>query len=96
VLQSDGDTLIRRANTRARATGFEYPTIGATKAVVQDRGHLSDAQVQTVRAAGFSDAEVLELIASVVANIFTNYVNNIAATVVDFPLVLTTEVKVAA
>ena len=66
------------------------------KAVVQDRGHLSDAQLQAVRAAGFSDAEVLELIASVVANIFTNYVNNIAATVVDFPLVRTTEVKVAA
>jgi uncharacterized peroxidase-related enzyme len=66
------------------------------KAVVQDRGHLSDAQLQAVRAAGFSDSEVLEIIASVAANIFTNYVNNVAATVVDFPLVRATEVKVAA
>ena len=81
---------------RSAADAKTQAALDFAKAVVRDRGHLGDAQLHAVRAAGFSDAEVLELIASVVANIFTNYVNNVAATVIDFPLVRATEVKVAA
>lgn len=57
------------------------------KAVLQQRGQIADAELASVRAAGFSDAEVVEIIAHVSLNIFTNYFNNVAATEVDFPLV---------
>ena len=48
---------------------------------------MSDAAVNRVRAAGFSDGEITELVANVVINIFTNYINHVAQTIVDFPRV---------
>ena len=59
------------------------------RSVLAERGHVSDATLQAVRAAGWSDAEVLEIVANVVLNILTNYVNNVADTEVDFPRVST-------
>ena len=65
-------------------------------AIVREHGHVSDAQLAAVRQAGFSEAEIVEIVASVVANIFTNYFNHIAGTVIDFPLVKANETAVAA
>ena len=59
--------------------------------IVQERGRVSDAQLQAVRAAGYSDAEVVEIVAVVAANIFTNYFNHIAGTDIDFPIVRSAE-----
>ena len=59
------------------------------RSVLAERGHVSDATLQAVRAAGWSDAEILEIVANVVLNILTNYVNNVADTEVDFPRVST-------
>lgn len=56
-------------------------------AVVLKRGWLSDADVQAVRDAGFGDAEIVELVATVAINVFTNYFNHIAQTTNDFPKV---------
>jgi uncharacterized peroxidase-related enzyme len=53
--------------------------------VVNERGQVADADVQAVRAAGFSDAEVVEILAHVALNLFTNYVNVALAVPVDFP-----------
>jgi uncharacterized peroxidase-related enzyme len=64
-------------------------------AVVAARGRVSDAQLQAVRAAGYADDEVVEIVANVVANIFTNYFNHVAGTVIDFPVVKTTESALA-
>lgn len=55
------------------------------KKIVDAKGKLNDADVKAVKDAGFSDAEVLEIIAVVAANIFTNYFNHIVDTEVDFP-----------
>ena len=57
------------------------------QALVVNRGEVSDAAVNRVRAAGFTDAEITEIVANVAANIFTNYFNHVARTVVDFPRV---------
>lgn len=57
------------------------------KAIVQKHGFVSDAEVTSIRNAGLSDGEVIELIAVVVANIFTNYFNHVAQTEIDFPVV---------
>ena len=48
---------------------------------------MSDADLREVRAAGVSDAEVTETIATVALNVFTNWFNHVAETPVDFPAV---------
>jgi uncharacterized peroxidase-related enzyme len=63
--------------------------------IVAERGRVSDADLAHVRAAGYSDAEITEIVATVAANIFTNYFNHIADTVVDFPLVRATALVAA-
>ena len=57
------------------------------RSIVEKRGHVSDSEVDAVRAAGFSDGVIVEVIAVVALNIFTNYFNHIADTVIDFPVV---------
>ena len=56
-------------------------------AVVRQRGHVSNEQVQAVRSAGYSDAQVLDILLAVALNTFTNYVNEVAQTEIDFPVV---------
>jgi uncharacterized peroxidase-related enzyme len=58
-----------------------------SREIVASRGLVSDAELASVRAAGFSDEEVLEILGNVVVNIFTNYFNHLAATDIDFPKV---------
>ena len=47
----------------------------------------SDTDVAEVKAAGYDDAEVIEIVAHVALNILTNYVNEVAKTDIDFPVV---------
>jgi len=58
----------------------------ATK-VAQMRGHVSDEDLQTVRSAGYTDAQVIEIVQHVALNTWTNYINAIAETEIDFPVV---------
>ena len=53
--------------------------------VVEWRGLVSDDALVAVRAAGVSDAEIIETVAHVALNILTNYTNHVAQPVVDFP-----------
>jgi len=53
--------------------------------VVTERGRVSDADLATLRAAGFDDAGVVEIVVNVALNVLTNYINNVAQTDVDFP-----------
>ena len=55
--------------------------------VVRERGHVSDADVVAVKAAGFDDAQIVEIVVHVALNTLTNYVNEVAKTVIDFPVV---------
>jgi uncharacterized peroxidase-related enzyme len=57
--------------------------------IVVQRGEVSDVDLTQARASGMTDGEIIETVANVALNIFTNYVNHVAHTVVDFP-----EVKV--
>jgi uncharacterized peroxidase-related enzyme len=56
-------------------------------AIVKARGHVSDADIQSVRAAGYDDAQIVEIVLHVTLNTLTNYINEVAGTVIDFPLV---------
>ena len=53
---------------------------------VENRGWAEDSEVQELRDAGFTDAEVAEIPAVVAVNIFTNYFNHLNETEVDFPV----------
>lgn len=55
--------------------------------LVSARGQVSGADVQALRAAGFNDEEVVEILAHVALNLFTNYVNVAFSVPVDFPVV---------
>ncbi|MFO0967174.1 MAG: hypothetical protein U0793_16540 [Gemmataceae bacterium] len=46
---------------------------------------VRNADVAAVRAAGYGDAEIAEVVAHVGLNVFTNYFNNVARTPLDFP-----------
>ncbi len=56
-------------------------------AVVDKRGLVSDADLAAAREAGLTQGEIVETVAVVVANILTNYINHVAQTEVDFPVV---------
>jgi len=55
--------------------------------VVGNRGQLADGDVAALRAAGFDDEHIVEILAHVALNIFTNYVNVAFDIPVDFPKV---------
>ncbi len=55
--------------------------------VVRARGHVSDGDLAAVQAAGYSQAQVLEIVMHTVLHTLTNYVNTVANTDVDFPAV---------
>jgi len=55
--------------------------------VVRAHGHVGEEDLATVKAAGYDDAQVIEIILHVALNTWTNYLNEVAKTDVDFPLV---------
>jgi uncharacterized peroxidase-related enzyme len=55
--------------------------------VAQSRGRVSDAELATLRLAGFDEASTIEIVANVAVNVLTNYMNNVAQTDIDFPVV---------
>ncbi|MDH3702640.1 MAG: carboxymuconolactone decarboxylase family protein [Alphaproteobacteria bacterium] len=64
--------------------------------VVERRGWIDDADIGTLRAANFSDGEIVEIVTHIGVNLFTNYFNHIVATDIDFPVVDTAGVPLAA
>jgi uncharacterized peroxidase-related enzyme len=57
------------------------------RSVVAERGKVSPSDLDAFRRAGGTDGEAMEVVANVVLNVFTNYVNLVADTEIDFPVV---------
>ena len=57
------------------------------KEIVAKRGVIDSLSTESVRRAGVTDPEIVEIIAHIGMNIFTNYFNHIAGTEIDFPVV---------
>ena len=55
--------------------------------LVSERGRVSEEDVSQVRSAGYTDAEIVEIVGHVALNTFTNYLNEALGTAIDFPLV---------
>jgi len=63
--------------------------------VVGTRGRVTDNDLAAIRRAGYSDEEIVEIVALTALNIFTNYFNHVADTEIDFPVVATADVAAA-
>ncbi|WP_353718282.1 peroxidase-related enzyme [Dyadobacter sp. 676] len=53
--------------------------------VIQTRGHVSDADFAAVRGAGYTDANIIEIVALVAMYSLTNLINNVSDPKKDFP-----------
>lgn len=56
-----------------------------TRKVVEDRGWVSDEDLERVRKAGYGDTEIVEIVAVVALITFWNYFNHVTENEVDFP-----------
>lgn len=55
--------------------------------VVRERGHVGDADLAAVKSAGYDDAQIIEIVLHVALNTWTNYINLVAQTDIDFPVI---------
>lgn len=55
--------------------------------IVATRGHVADEDLAAVKTAGYGAAEIIEIVLLVALNTLTNYVNSVAQTTIDFPVV---------
>jgi uncharacterized peroxidase-related enzyme len=59
--------------------------------ILCERGRIAATELPRAKAAGVTDAEIVEVVAAVALNIFTNYLNIAADTEIDFPVLRTAE-----
>jgi uncharacterized peroxidase-related enzyme len=86
IVGLDEDAILAARNGNA-AEAKTDAALKFARTVIVNRGEVSDADLQAVKDAGFSDGEVGEIVANVALNIFTNYFNEIVKTDIDFPKV---------
>jgi uncharacterized peroxidase-related enzyme len=55
--------------------------------VAQARGQVNAADLSAVKLAGYTDAQVIEIVQHVALNTWTNYLNEVFKTDIDFPVV---------
>ncbi|MBL8438886.1 MAG: peroxidase-related enzyme [Zoogloeaceae bacterium] len=53
--------------------------------VTRQRGRVTAGDVEAVRAAGYDDAQIVEIVLHVALNTWTNYINLVGGTALDFP-----------
>lgn len=53
--------------------------------LVDNRGRISDQDLNHLRSSGVDDATIAEVVANVALNIFTNYFNHVSDPEIDFP-----------
>lgn len=80
---SDAD--IQLARQASAADGKADAMLRFTQAVVLQRGEIKDDELCLVRQAGFTETEIIEIVANIALNIFTNYLAIISKTGADFP-----------
>lgn len=80
---TDADTLSIRRGTP------QQPKIGAlvkfVNAVLHPQSRISDAQLAAVKAAGYNDAQLAEIVQTVAQTVYTNLFNRVHQTATDFP-----------
>ncbi|MDA0738035.1 MAG: peroxidase-related enzyme [Nitrospirae bacterium] len=65
----------------------EAAVLDFASTLVVNRGWVTDAEIAKLRKAGVTEGEIAEIIANVSLTLFTNYLNHVAQTEIDFPAV---------
>jgi len=74
------------ANRKGRSSDAKAEAaLTFARALVEHTGQVSKAEFDAVRAAGHSDAEIIEIITHVAMNIFTNLLGKATQVEIDFP-----------
>lgn len=80
---TDAETIRIRRGTP------QQPKIGAlvkfVNAAIHPQSRISDAQLAAVKAAGYNDAQLAEIVQAVAQTIYTNLFNRVHQTAIDFP-----------
>ncbi len=63
----------------------EKAILSFVKSVVDKKAHIDKNELTSLKSAGVSDKEIVEIILVVMVNMFTNYFNLVTGTQVDFP-----------
>jgi uncharacterized peroxidase-related enzyme len=87
ISPEDAELARKGSSTDARAGA----AVRFAVQVARTRGGVSDADIAAVREAGYSEAQIVELVALVTENVFTNFLNKVAQTDIDFPVLHTAE-----
>lgn len=88
------DELARNLRGRSSEPGTES-ALRFVRRIIITRGNVSGEALDEVRRAGFSEEAIVEMVAHVALNVFTNYFNHVAGTDIDFPVVTTREAVAA-
>jgi uncharacterized peroxidase-related enzyme len=80
-----GEMLANRAGRSGDASADAAVRFAAK--VTRDRAQVTDADLRALRDAGYDDAQIVEIVLHVALNVWTNYVNKVAETEIDFPAV---------
>ena len=81
-LDSEAITLARRV---AASDAKTEAILKLAQSITLQRGEIREMDFRAARTAGLTDGEIAEVVANVALNIFTNYFNLVADTVIDFP-----------
>ena len=85
LTQPELELNLQAESSEAKTTAV----FGLVKAILHHKGELTDTELDTLREVGFSDREIVELIVYIGVSATANYLNKIAGTEIDFPLVRT-------
>jgi uncharacterized peroxidase-related enzyme len=76
---------IQKARAAKASDPRENAVLTFAKKISSNRGNVTDQDVADARTAGITDQELIEIIAVVSLNLFTNYFNHVADPAIDFP-----------
>jgi uncharacterized peroxidase-related enzyme len=82
--------LSKESGTCRQGTSADPDAAAVTafaRKVAEVRGKVSAEDIAAIRKAGFSEGQIVEIVAVVAENFFTNLINNVAGTEVDFPAI---------
>jgi len=82
---SDAEIAANRNGTSGDAKADA--AVGFAVKLAKARGHVADADIQAVKDAGYTDAQLIEIVLHVALNTLTNYVNEVGKTEIDFPTI---------
>jgi uncharacterized peroxidase-related enzyme len=82
-----GDSDIAAARRTEAHDAKTAATLRFAVRLVDTQGHIADADIAVLRAVGFSDGEIAEIVAVVILNLYRSFFNLVTRPEVDFPLV---------